>query len=177
METKICKKCGEVKEVELFPKGRNACRECRKKYLNDFYRNNLDSAYQNAKSWRLENPEKRKEIQKKYRENNKEKIHLNDKIYRKSTIGYKKRIINQRICYLRNPVKKRQQKKIWRLNNPEKVKETNRKIIDLLSDGYVISKLKRQTGLPISIIKQYPKLIKAKRLIIQNSRTIKTLTK
>ena len=86
---KICKKCLVEKELELFYKGRNECKECRKKIVKEHASKNKDLISENKKEYYLSNKEKiqdRKkisyinnrekniDISRKYRQENKESI-------------------------------------------------------------------------------------------------------
>ena len=75
---KICKKCGEEKELEEFSKDKyskdgftDSCKECRNKYKKE----NREQLRINAKKYRIKNKEKLK-IDRKiyYKKNKKEKI-------------------------------------------------------------------------------------------------------
>jgi hypothetical protein len=113
METKICRKCEEERDVCLFGKSkqnkdglRSYCNECRK----------IES-----KKYRTENPEKRKETLKKFYENNKEKELLRFKIYRKENPEKRKQTC---VKYIKNNKEKvNESARLWkkkaRLNNPK----------------------------------------------------------
>ena len=97
METKICRSkkrdgtiggCGEEKEISLFVKGKNLCKECyndqRTKWCKEnpekvkeitakYYRNNTDKVKEKIAKWQRENPEKVKEAVAKWRKENPEK--------------------------------------------------------------------------------------------------------
>ena len=63
MEYKICKKCSEKKDINDFRKGRNQCKKCENK---------------SSREWKLKNEKHIKEYNKKYFQDNKEKI-INDR--------------------------------------------------------------------------------------------------
>ena len=104
METKICSKCKEEKELCFFSLDKTSkdgirrhCNECRKiesklyrennkekrkETIKKFYVNNKEKELLRLKKYREENPEKRKETQKKSYHNNKEKHKEKLKEYR-----------------------------------------------------------------------------------------------
>jgi hypothetical protein len=86
---KICIKCKEEKELELFVKTKNSCKECEKEYKRShreknkeklkesaakYYENNKDSILERVANNYSNNKEKKLEYQKKYASLNKEKI-------------------------------------------------------------------------------------------------------
>lgn len=106
METKICRKCKEERDICLFGKTKqnkdglkSYCNECRKieskKYRNEnsekrketlkkFYENNKEKELLRFKKYRKENPEKRKETCTKYNKNNREKINESARLWKKN---------------------------------------------------------------------------------------------
>ena len=107
METKICRKCKELRDVCFFGKTKqnkdglkSYCNECRKieskKYrsensekrketLKKFYENNKEKELLRFKKYREENPEKRKETCTKYNKNNREKINESARLWKRKT--------------------------------------------------------------------------------------------
>lgn len=86
---KICIKCKEEKELELFVKTKNSCKECEKEYKRNhreknkeklkesaakYYENNKDSILERVANNYSNNKEKKLEYQKKYASLNKERI-------------------------------------------------------------------------------------------------------
>ena len=86
---KICIKCKEGKELELFVKTKNSCKECEKEYKRShreknkeklkesaakYYENNKDSILERVANNYSNNKEKKLEYQKTYASLNKEKI-------------------------------------------------------------------------------------------------------
>ena len=116
----ICKKCGVDKQLDEFQldKKRNkhytTCRACRvqadrerrqanpEKY-REYTRNYL-------KDWRVANPERAADIDKRYRQKNADKYRENSKAWR-----------------LANPERASLLSKAWAIKNPEKAKEANNK--------------------------------------------------
>ena len=95
---KLCKKCNIDKEIELFRKYRNSCRECEKEYgrnkykseseklksiKREYYENNKEKCREYARKYYKENIESNKILKKEYYENNKEYIKEQHKIYNK----------------------------------------------------------------------------------------------
>lgn len=74
METKICSKCKEEKDVIFFESFRNTCKDCRKEYLKDWHLINQDSKKKYDKEYQIKNFEKEKQRKKLYYQNNKEKV-------------------------------------------------------------------------------------------------------
>jgi 5-methylcytosine-specific restriction endonuclease McrA len=116
-ELKICSKCKELKSLNRFSKRLHSkdglqaqCKECQKKYANDYRRNN---------------PEKTKAIQQKYRSTNPEKIRANTKKWAMSnSIKIKTNAANYRA---ENKEKIKSSKQKYRSSNPDKVNASNRK--------------------------------------------------
>ena len=73
METKICSKCKEEKDVCEFETHRNMCKVCRKKYIDLWNLNNKGVKKKYDKTYQINNLEKEKERKKKYYLNNKKK--------------------------------------------------------------------------------------------------------
>jgi len=86
---KICIECKLEKEIDLFVKNRNLCKECMKEYKKSYHSKNKDKASENKKKYYLDNKEdilykrkenysknkdKKLEYQKEYASLNKEKI-------------------------------------------------------------------------------------------------------
>ena len=80
METKVCSKCGEEKEVIEFYKGRAQCKKCRNEYAKKLYHTS----------------EKVNENKKRYHEENKKKINARHRGYYK-----KKKKFRDGMYYLR----------------------------------------------------------------------------
>jgi len=85
MNTKLCKKCGEEKRVELFSKCKSKsdglqlhCKECKNKH----YEENREKIRARHKKYREENRDEIRARHKKYREENREKIRVRHKKHR-----------------------------------------------------------------------------------------------
>jgi hypothetical protein len=89
MEEKLCIKCNQSKDISLFVKNKNSCKECEKEYKRQYhiknkekisfgkksyYLENVDSIKDKMKSNYYSNKEKKLEYQKEYASLNKEKI-------------------------------------------------------------------------------------------------------
>ena len=110
MKNKVCIKCGENKNVSDFYVGRNQCKECRKEYEKKYQEENKEKIRDGMKKYYEENKEKIRDGMKKYQEENKEKRREFNKKYREE-----------------NKEKIREGKKKYRRENKEKIKEYNKK--------------------------------------------------
>jgi hypothetical protein len=111
METKICKKCGELKSVENFNKRSSSkdgfrfeCKICQKKYSKVYYSKNRESILISSKKYYENNVENYRETHKQYYRDNKENILERTKLNQKNN----KKIYSER-------------SKIWVLNNSDKI--------------------------------------------------------
>ncbi len=165
METKICSKCGEEKQVSLFRYMRRQCKDCVKKYRQEYdkgyYPAHKDKLYAKVKKWRIDNSDANKKYSSKYRANNLEKC---------KSYGLKYRDANKDKIYVRN--------KKWRIDNPDKVKiclhkyKTN--LINTLDDKYIKDRLK-ESGFDKSSIELDQELIMLRKIQIQLKRKLKTI--
>jgi hypothetical protein len=110
---KKCSKCGKIKLLTEFYKDRtkkdglrSACKVCCKEDDKRYYKNNPEKVRERNRIWRENNPEYDKE----YYKNNSEKIKEYCKKYRKNNVE-----------------KDKENNKKWVKNNPEKVKIYRRK--------------------------------------------------
>lgn len=160
METKVCKTCKKEKRIELFTKNKNCkqgvsnlCLECKREI---------------QKKWRRENKDYFRAIT---REGNKKRRHKDPQKYRE----YKRNL------YKKNSESKRETLRIKGLEYYHKNKATinqrqkiaNNAIIENLGDSYIISKIKRESGLSVHIIKSNPFIVEAKRELVKLKRAIK----
>ena len=81
MKNKVCIKCGENKNVSDFYIGRNQCKKCNKLINKKYYEENKEKILERSKKYGEENKEYIKEYKKKYYEENKEKILERSKKY------------------------------------------------------------------------------------------------
>lgn len=97
--TKICIKCKETKEVKLFVKTKNSCKECEKEYKKNhreknkeilkekaaiYYKENKESILQRVAENYSQNKDKKLSYQKKYAYLNKDKISAYKMAYQKN---------------------------------------------------------------------------------------------
>lgn len=128
MKEKKCKTCNQIKKVDEFQTvkcyktkkkyKRNICKECKAKYLKNYYINNYSDIIRNNKLYNLINAEKIKEQRKTYYQINKQHISRQKKLY--NLINAEKIKEQKRIYYLNNKeelIKKRV------LYNKKKIKE------------------------------------------------------
>lgn len=127
----LCRKCGEEKELDLFPKHERVCKQCRVKRVALWQKNNPEkvkksrqnrseklSAYH--KMWKEKNPEKVLANHRKYRELNIEKC-------RESALKYyRKNKIKCRNYRIKNSVYLNEKKRENRLKNIEKHRQIHR---------------------------------------------------
>jgi hypothetical protein len=97
---KICKKCGEQKELSEFIKHNNKCKSCIKEY-QDIYR---EANKEKHKKWREANKDALKIYQK---EKNRKWYEKNKESQRKKHKEYRKKNRKQKNKYLRNYIKER----------------------------------------------------------------------
>lgn len=81
---KKCSKCLEEKEIVYFLKKGNICKKCRLEYAKEYRRKNKDriDKYNNENAERISSyrkSDRRKEVTKKYRDKNKEKLRIKKK--------------------------------------------------------------------------------------------------
>ncbi len=89
METKVCNKCNIKKEINQFyfrakVKGNysNSCKKCESEMNKKYREANKEAVNLVAKNWKENNKEKTKEYNKKYKADNKSEIKEKGKIYR-----------------------------------------------------------------------------------------------
>ena len=88
IETKRCSRCGEVKGLDGFRKGRNTCKECEAERKKKHYEENKDKILDKRKQYRGDNKEKISVSSKRYREANSSKIKEREKKYRKKNRNF-----------------------------------------------------------------------------------------
>ena len=111
--TKKCTKCGEVKNINMFPKNRNKCLECVRQYHKQYYKDNTER----LKRYREDNDERLKQYSKQWRKDNTERLKRRSKQYYEDNI--------ERIKQYRkdNAERTKQQTKRYREENAEKIKQ------------------------------------------------------
>jgi hypothetical protein len=130
LETKICKGCGEEKNLEDFHKDKNTkdgykamCKECRKIETSEYCFKNREVIREKVKKYR-ENNKGYIEINKKYREKNREFVFKLKKEWSESEKGRESR----RRYYQENTENIKQKVKIYCDKNSEKIKTQRRKM-------------------------------------------------
>lgn len=93
MEAKACRLCGEVQPLEQFYAAagmrdgqRNECKACFKARAAARYRENPEPVKQRARTWAQENPERRAEYQRQYRESGRRRV-VDRRSHLKRTFG------------------------------------------------------------------------------------------
>lgn len=136
---KICKKCGEEKEIEEFPihsknNRRNTCKECYSEQRKVDYRDNKLVHLERMKKYKENNKDKLKEKAKKYVEENKDIIRKKKKEYREKN----KEMISEKRKkdYYNNKDVYKEKSKEYRDKNLDKIKqsyEKNKEYYSLMS--------------------------------------------
>ena len=128
---KKCSKCGIEKPLSEFVKHKNCkdgyentCKICTKQYKKEYYRDNKDNLKEYYKEYRENNKDKIKE----YRENNKDKVKESNKKYYEENKEKLRKQMKQRFkkYYENNKEKIRDNAKKYYEENKEKVKESNK---------------------------------------------------
>lgn len=174
METKICNKCGEEKELSEFYKhkaGRYGvvavCKNCKSLYRRNYSKSNREKI-------------------KSYRDANRDKIRAYDRAFRNKNPEKRK------MYYLKNKDKFKQLRKAYREKNRDKLIEYSRKyrennadhllcynlnLIVNMEDPYMARLIHKQFKINLKEIYQNPELIQLKRLEIALKRKRKEITK
>ena len=127
VQTKVCIKCGEDKELEKFQihrssgNRRNVCHECQLLQKREYGRVNSDRIKEQRKKYRLENPEKVKERKRRYYQSNKEQILLKSKKYFEENKEHN--LKQQKVYYEKNKDWLSETYKEYRLKNKERLKQ------------------------------------------------------
>ena len=129
---KTCSKCGEVRSIGDFVKGRrykdglsNVCRACQSAYNRERYLVRKEEVLKQIKAWRAKNKEKIRVYQKDYRSKNKDRSKL---LARECYKRHRTRIIEQNKKYYEDHKEAcLARKKLWRIKNEERVREYNKK--------------------------------------------------
>lgn len=150
VETKKCKKCGEVKNIEMFKSYNGRIRKdgTAKKMLRTECK---DCTSKMCADWRARNPEYSKVASKEWRNRNNDRRIAYDKSYKE-----------------KNQARIKAWKKNWDINGGKLQRQ-------LLSDSYAIALLKSRVGWPAKVIRQYPELIEIQKIITKTNRLCKTL--
>jgi len=118
---KKCIKCGETKELGLFPKSGNICKVCKAEYRKQWKANNKDKVSEHNAKYYVEHKDERSEYDKEYYASNKEKRKEYIKVNSESIKKYRK---------------------IYRKKNRNKINEYNRIYVRRKKDDDPVYKLK-----------------------------------
>ena len=139
METKICKKCNQKKELSLFVKNKqckdgfeNQCKECNKKYKKEHYEKNKDKIKEATKRYAKENEDKIREYRRNRYQDETTKVKERQKLYREKNsdlilekkkeyyyANRKQILIKQKQYNNDNPMISKE----WRIKNKEHIKK------------------------------------------------------
>lgn len=132
---KICKKCGNQKELCDFGNNKNNkdgkliyCKECEKNRSSKYREKHPEKIRESSKNWRKNNPEKYAETISKYLSENpnmtsKERL----KKYRMSSDFRQNEIENRKEFYIKNIDKERERRKIYYHKNKQTERQKNNK--------------------------------------------------
>lgn len=128
---KTCSKCGEVRNIGDFVKGRrykdgltNVCRACQSVYNRKRYLVRKEEILKQARAWRAKNKEKSRAYQKDYQNKNRNRLRPLAREYYKR---HRTRSIEQNKKYYEDHKEAcLARKKLWRLKNKERVKKYNK---------------------------------------------------
>lgn len=186
METKICRKCKEEKELSEFSKDKSRkdglycyCKKCKSGYktnketLNLWYQKNKESNKEKRKIYYQANRHYLREVNRKYRDANRELILSQKKSYYKKN----KDEISIRNAQYRLLHRERylQYSKLYRETNRYRLQDAKRIWCNKLVDSYVVQLTANQFGINKQDIT--PELIQLKRLEIALKRKRKEITK
>ena len=122
--SKECSCCHKVKPVSEFSKNKSKidglqlkCKECTKQYDKKYKEENKDRLSEQSKQYYEDNKERINEYQKQYRENNKEKIKKQSKHYRENNKDRRKQY------YENNKDRIKERQKQYAKDNAEHIKE------------------------------------------------------
>jgi len=126
MKTKVCSKCGKLKELSEFSNGLSYwCKNCRLEYDKKYRVDNREKRRKYDQEWRKRNPDKVKESGRKSSRKWSEKNPEYRKKYRKNHLEEERN--NKREYRKNNKEKIRKYKERWMKNNPKKSRQYNRK--------------------------------------------------
>lgn len=114
---KVCTRCSGVKAIDEFPKDRNRCKVCTKKYQDEYRRDNRERLLDDKKKHYENNKQQFASKNKRYYETHKES---RLEYLRKYRVDNKKRIAEEkRKYYEKNKEKVFARMAIWRKENPD----------------------------------------------------------
>jgi len=193
---RTCKKCGETKLVEEFPKDRNRyrliCRKCYNEENRNKHKLNPEKKRERDNRYKSKNVEKLREYFKEYRSKNAEKLRERRREYRGSDKYREYRIKNADIILLKRKEKVKEKAikaRIYRLQNPEKIRAqelkrrykrrdeihiANLETVKNLPDRYVINCIRNRIKISPATLRNYPELIEEWRQQIKVKRLLKS---
>lgn len=173
--SKVCSHCGIKKDISEFYKYKCQCKNCHKAGTKDWSRTHKERKNELCREWRKNNPEKCKAYRKLANANMKingteDKVKRRkrlDRYRKKNPVKFKEYAKNSAI---RNREKLLERSRFYTSKNKDKISARNKAQAEKLTDSYVIGMVKKRTYLTREIIKQYPLLIKLKRIQINHFR-------
>jgi len=131
MDTKICSKCSQEKDISLFNKGKNQCKCCMAVYRKEYYNNNREECLSRGRKFKSDNKQKLKEYQQNYYlEHSQERLDYNKKWNENNPESIKRTRRKEKEKFQENK-NLRDEKNLkasqWRLQNPQRVKEYRKK--------------------------------------------------
>src|SRR5258708_2687201 len=124
MNSKICSTCKIEKDILLFSKYRNQCKECIKVYNKQYNVEHEEEIKENNKQYYAENKDKIKEYQKEYRIEHKEEIKENSKLYYSKNKEEIKEY--QKQSYVENKEEKNKYSRQYNAEHKEEKREYNK---------------------------------------------------
>ena len=118
---KTCITCNEEKELNEFTKNLNRCKECISDYNKKYRENNKEKLSKNAKDYYNENKDSYKEYYNEYKILNKENISLRNKKYREENKEYYEDYIKK--YFNKNKEEILEKRRIYRYDNRDKLIE------------------------------------------------------
>jgi hypothetical protein len=119
-QPKQCRKCGQVKPVEAFPKNRRECRACVKVRQRAWEAANRGRVNQLHRDWKAANPEQSHAIKRRWYEANRESILNRRKVEYEANAELLK--AKGRAAYRKNLIASRARSRAWAKANPLKTK-------------------------------------------------------
>jgi hypothetical protein len=191
METKVCYICKKEKSLdEFYNSKRNGkryeCKECSRERVVKYRIENPDKISEKQKKWWKSNWNKKKKYRENYKETHREEINERAKKYRMNNFEQVKK--TNREQYEKNREKMISAVRKYRLKNIELVKIRNslyqkkniekyrilkKRLRHELNDSYVVRLIKTSTGINKDEIYSWPHLIKLKRTNVLLKREIK----
>jgi hypothetical protein len=120
METKICRVCKIVKNIEEFRTNTNLCKNCASNYDKEYREKNKEKKVAYFQRYYIEHKEEKQEYGKKYYEENKE--YLQEENKKRYEDNKEKILEKQKIYYEENKKEIAEKTKIYAKNNEEKIK-------------------------------------------------------